>query len=117
MSADELSISDLRVTEVTKAFPKGSKDWFPFKKTQGMFKHDKVVYVVAARKEDLLTGEISYEWTLRLNGGMTAQMRSFNSSWPNIHMLQLDLGPLEEIFETLAWDTSSLRPQEKVKVN
>lgn len=116
MTVANLSVQNENVSSFTKPFLKGEEKWFPFVNTLGSRKKDHVLYVKGTRTVDLDSGEVTYEWSLRMIRHSLGTNYTFNSSWPNVGELNLDLGPLEEIFKTLGWDTAVLDTQQKVKV-
>lgn len=116
MSVANLSVQNENVSSFTKPYLKGDEKWFPFVNTLGSSKKDHVLYVQGTRKANLKSGEVTYEWSLRMIRHSLGTTYTFNSSWPEIERLNLDLSPLEEIFTTLGWDTAVLDTQQKVKV-
>lgn len=116
MTVANLSVQNENVSSFTKPFIKGEEKWFPFADTLGSRQKDHVLYVNGTRKADLDSGKVAYEWSLRMIRHSLGTTYTFNSSWPEIERLNLDLTPLEEIFKTLGWDTAVLDTQQKVKV-
>lgn len=116
MTVANLSIQNENVSSFTKPFLKGEEKWLPFVNSMGSSQKDHVLYVKGTRMEDLDSGEVTYEWSLRMIRHSLGTNYTFNSSWPEIERLNLDLAPLEKIFKTLGWDTAVLDTQQKVKV-
>lgn len=116
MMVANLSIQHENVSGFTKPFIKKKGGRFPFANTLGSRQKDPVLYVKGTRKADLDSEESAYEWALRMIRRSLDTTYTFNSSWPEIERLNLDLASLEKIFTTLGWDTAVLNTQQKVKV-
>lgn len=116
MTVANLNVQHENVSSFTKPFIKGEEKWSPFANTLGSRQKDHVLYVNGTRKADLDSGEVTYEWSLRMIRHSLGTTYTFNSSWPEIERLNLDLESLKEIFTTLGWDSAVLNTQQKVKV-
>lgn len=116
MALANLKVQNETISSFTRPYLKYDEKWLPFLKTQGLFKKDHVLYVKGSRKEHLDSGEVTYEWSLRMIRYSLGTTYTFDSGWPEIEKYDLDLAPLKEIFTTLGWDTAVLDTKQKVKV-